>query len=130
MYTLAINDKDIINDKELEKIIEENDISNYNVSEDELLQTEVLICENCMHPNIIGREKFNRRTKEVKHIKVDTVVNAALTYFLKLNRLDSNAGIAYLLMNNKGNSRILSDIPKRKGRKFRSDKIVESINEG
>jgi hypothetical protein len=124
-----INDKDIINDKELEKIIKENDISSYNVSEEELLQTEVNICENCMHPNIIGREKFNRRTKEVKHIKLDTVVNAAFTHFLKLHRLDSNAGIAYLLMNNKEGT-ILTDIPKRKGRKFRSNKIMDSISEG
>lgn len=127
MYTLS-QQKDIIDDKELEKIIEDNDINNYNVTENELLQTEVLICENCMHPNIIGREKFNRRTKDVKHVKIDAVVNAGFAHFLKLNKLDSNAGLAYLLMINKdaANKRILSDIPKRKGKNVRSKEVIDS----
>jgi hypothetical protein len=125
----------VINDTELEKIIEEEmNVPNFttsgNDSIDELLQTEILVCEKCMHPNIIGTEKFNRRTKEVKHIKIDSVVNAGFVHFLKLNKLDANAGIALFLkiLQDENVSRILSrkfaSVPRRKGRFTRSNLVI------
>ena len=134
---LSLNNENIINDEEISKIMAENDnnlLPNYSINDsegmDELLQTEVLICENCMHPNIIGKEKFNRRTKGVKHMKIDNVVNAAFTNFCMLNKLDSNAGIAVLLKIMKDNpstsKRIFSDIPKRKGKTNRSKILLNN----
>lgn len=101
---------------------------------DEILKTEILICEKCLHPNIIGTESFNRREKELHHIKTDSVTYASLSNFSKLNKLDMNAAIAMLMriVSNPDVQKMVmgtfSRIPKRKGKKARGDLLLHNEN--
>ena len=102
---------------------------------DDILKTEILICEKCLHPNIVGTEPFNRREKELHHIKTDSVVYASLSNFCKLNKLDMNSAIGMLfrIVSNPDVAKMVmgtfSRIPKRKGKKARGDLLLHHKHE-
>ncbi len=133
---------DSLSDEQIQDIFEETDeykmvidstMPNYVTDEsgpDDILKTEILICEKCMHPNIVGMEPFNRRDKELHHIKTDSVTYASLSNFSKLNKLDMNASISMLMriISNPDVQKMVmgtfSRIPKRKGKRERGDLLL------
>ena len=101
---------------------------------DDILRTEILICEKCLYPNIVGTEPFNRRDKELHHIKTDSATYASLLGFSKVNKLDINSTIAMLMriVSNPDVQKMVmgtfSRIPKRKGKKARGDLLLHNEN--
>ena len=146
MYTVSNSDDNMITDEQLQNMFEvidenldeyrvDNTIPNYVIDEDgpdNILKTEINVCEKCMHPNIIGAEPFNRREKNLYHIKLDSVVQSSLWYFAKINRLEINAALGLLLriVNTPEVSKMVmgtfSNIPKRKGKRVRSRLSISS----
>lgn len=134
----------IVDDQQLTTLIEENldeykidnTIPNYVTSGNDdienTLKTEIHICSQCMHPDIIGTQPFNRRVKELKQMKIDSIVFAALTNFANKNGIDKNAAISLLLRiaDNPDVHKMLmgsfSVIPRRKGKQFRSSHLLEN----
>ncbi len=139
-----MSSNDNLSDEQIQDILEideyktvDNTIPNYVVDEnapEDILRTEILICEKCMHPNIVGTEPFNRREKELHHIKTDSATYASLLSFSKMNRLDINATIAMLMriVSNPDVQKMVmgtfSRIPKRKGKKARGDLLLHNEN--
>lgn len=131
---------DILTDEDFKLMDALNDGNNdilpsYVIDDDgpvDILKTEIVICELCMHPNIISAIPFNRREKEIKQIRLDSVVYASLSKMAKLNKLDMNSLFALLIKvvnEPEVNKKIASSffgIPKRKGKVYRSKKILST----
>lgn len=145
MLLLLVLDSILLADEDLQNIIQDdeiidgdyidNNIPNYVIDDtgpDDILKTEILICEHCMRPNVISTTPFNRRVKEIKQLRLDSVVYASLYNKAKLNKLDINALLSLLLKLmedpdlNKKMIEKFSNIPKRKGKAYRSKKILSS----
>lgn len=134
---------DILTDEDFKLMDALNDNNNdilpsYVIDDDgpvDILKTEIVVCELCMHPNIISAIPFNRREKEIKQIRLDSVVYASLCKMAKLNKLDMNSLFALLIKvvnEPEVNKKIASSffgIPKRKGKVYRSKKIITSSQE-